>query len=47
LIIIAPNERQRRIDVGYGLEATIPDAIAFRIGSQILPDYFRQEEYGE
>lgn len=47
LILIAPTERERRIDVWYGLEGTIPDAIAFRLGSQILPDYFRQEQYGE
>lgn len=45
LIIIAPNERERRIDVGYGLEWTIPDAIAYRYWSQILPDYFRAWEY--
>lgn len=40
LLIIAPNERKVRIEVGYGLEGALPDAIAANIiQSQILPAF--------
>ena len=31
LLLVAPNERQVRIEVGYGLEGAIPDPVAGRI----------------
>jgi len=31
IVLIAPNDRQMRIEVGYGLEAQIPDTIAMII----------------
>jgi uncharacterized protein len=38
LILIAPKERQYRIEVGYGLEPVINDARAGDIGRQMVPD---------
>lgn len=45
VILIAVEDRERFIAVGYGLEWTIPDAIAKRIGERNFPDRFRQEDY--
>lgn len=40
LLIVAPNERKVRIEVGYGLEGTLTDAIArFIIENSILPRF--------
>lgn len=40
LLIVAPNERKVRIDVGYGLEGTLTDAISkFIIENSILPRF--------
>lgn len=40
LLIVAPSERAVRIEVGYGLEGTLTDAIAkFIIESSILPRF--------
>ena len=42
LLIVAPNERKVRIEVGYGLEGDLPDAVAkLVIEERILPN-FRQ-----
>jgi uncharacterized protein len=46
LLLVAPNERQYRIEVGYGLEADIPDGLAGEIGRRMKP-YFRQQAYGD
>ncbi|MBL8710656.1 MAG: TPM domain-containing protein, partial [Rhodospirillaceae bacterium] len=44
VFLIAPNERELRIEVGYGLEANLPDATAHEIiQSDIIP-YFKQGE---
>lgn len=45
LILIAPKEREMRIEVGYGLEGAIPDVMAGRIIREILTPSFRQENY--
>lgn len=45
LIVIAPSEREMRIEVGYGLEGAIPDVMAGRIIREILTPSFRQEDY--
>lgn len=45
LVLIAPNERKMRIEVGYGLEGAIPDALAGRIVNDILTPYFRKSDY--
>ena len=40
LLIVAPNERKLRIEVGYGLEGDLPDAIAkLIIENDILPAF--------
>jgi uncharacterized protein len=45
LLIVAPNERKVRIEVGYGLEGTLTDAISsYIIQNSILPR-FRANDY--
>lgn len=45
LLIVAPNERKVRIEVGYGLEGTLTDALSHNIiQTKILP-YFRKSQY--
>jgi uncharacterized protein len=40
LLLVAPNEREVRIEVGYGLEGTIPDGLAGDIVRvQIIPQF--------
>jgi len=40
LLIVAPNEREVRIEVGYGLEGTLTDAVAhFIVENAILPRF--------
>ncbi len=40
LLIVAPQERKVRIEVGYGLEGVLPDAMAHRIVQRtILPPF--------
>lgn len=38
LLIIAPNERQVRIEVGYGLEGVLTDAVSSVILNNMTPD---------
>lgn len=45
LIVIALEDRKWRIQTGYGLEGTIPDVIAGRIGREILIPHFREGNY--
>jgi len=46
LILIAPNERKYRIEVGYGLEGTITDLRAGIIARENFVENFQQEKYG-
>lgn len=40
LLIVAPNERKVRIEVGYGLEGALPDVLAHQIiEDEILPRF--------
>ncbi|MBK7491421.1 MAG: YgcG family protein [Nitrosomonas sp.] len=41
LLLIAKNDRALRIEVGYGLEGVIPDAIAKRIIADIMTPHFK------
>lgn len=41
LFLIAPHERRLRIEVGRGLEGTLPDVIAKRIIEDVVKPYFR------
>lgn len=45
LILVAKDDRRMRIEVGYGLEGVIPDAIAKRIIAEIMVPHFRQGDY--
>jgi uncharacterized protein len=45
LILLAKNDRKVRIEVGYGLEGTIPDAIANRIVEETLVPHFKQGDF--
>ncbi|WP_338446355.1 TPM domain-containing protein [Pelagerythrobacter marensis] len=44
ILIVAPNERRVRIEVGYGLEGVIPDGLAFEYVEEMKP-YFRDGDY--
>ena len=46
LLIVAKDDRKVRIEVGYGLEGAIPDAIANRIIQEYLVPKFRAGDYG-
>lgn len=45
LLLIAKEDRELRIEVGYGLEGVIPDAIANRIIDEIIVPFFRQGDF--
>lgn len=45
LLLIARNDRKLRVEVGYGLEGAIPDAVAKRIVSEIITPHFKQDDY--
>jgi uncharacterized protein len=45
LLIVAPNERKVRIEVGYGLEPIITDAISSRIINEQIVPRFRENDY--
>lgn len=47
LLLIAAQDRKIRIEVGYGLEALIPDAAAGSIIRSDLTPAFRQSRYAE
>lgn len=47
LFLIAPNEREMRIEVGYGLEGDLPDAFAGKLISQIGGPAFKQGAYAQ
>jgi uncharacterized protein len=44
LLIVAPNERQMRIEVGYGLEGILPDGLAFEYIEE-MKDFFRDGQF--
>jgi uncharacterized protein len=47
LILLAPSERQSRIEVGYGLEGALPDAKTGRIQDEYMLPYFTQGDYDQ
>ncbi len=47
LILVAPSEREWKIEVGYGLEGTINDAAAGRVGRECFIENFRAAMFGE
>ena len=45
LLLVAKDDRQLRIEVGYGLEGALPDAIASRIIRETITPRFREGDY--
>lgn len=45
LLIVAPNERSVRIEIGYGLEGTLTDAISKGIVEQQILPKFRSNDF--
>jgi uncharacterized protein len=44
LLIVAPNERKLRIEVGYGLEGTLTDALSKNIIETVITPRFKQQD---
>jgi uncharacterized protein len=47
LVVVAVDDRAWRIEVGGGLEGEIPDALARRVGAQILVPAFRAGRFAD
>jgi len=47
LLIVAKRERKVRIEVGYGLEGTLTDAIASNIVHSVILPLFKRGDFGE
>lgn len=45
VLLVAVNDRQSRIEVGYGLEGALPDAKTGRIQDDYMLPYFQQGDY--
>jgi uncharacterized protein len=45
IVIVAKDDRKMRIEVGYGLEGSIPDAIAKRIVAERMAPAFKQGDF--
>jgi uncharacterized protein len=45
LLLVARNDRKARIEVGYGLEGAIPDALSGQIIRKEIGPHFRQGDY--
>lgn len=45
LLLVAKNDRTVRIEVGYGLEGPLPDAVANRIVREVIVPRFREGDF--
>ena len=45
ILIVAKNDRTLRLEVGYGLEGVIPDAIAKRVIAETITPYFKSGDF--
>lgn len=45
ILIVAKNDRRMRIEVGYGLEGAIPDAIAKRVIAETITPFFKAGDF--
>jgi uncharacterized protein len=45
ILLIARDDRKLRIEVGYGLEGVLPDALASRIIREVIVPRFRSNDY--
>jgi uncharacterized protein len=47
LMLLALDERESRIEVGYGLEGALPDSLTGRLQDQYMIPYFREDNFSE
>lgn len=47
LVLLAVDDRQVRVEVGYDLEGVITDGFAGETSRQVMAPYFRQNQYGQ
>jgi len=45
IVLVAKNDRTLRIEVGYGLEGAIPDAVAKRVVAEIITPKFKAGDF--
>ena len=45
ILIVAPNDRRMRIEVGYGLEGVLTDALSSQIIREVITPRFRENDY--
>ena len=45
LVLVAPNDRELRIEVGYGLEGVLPDGLAGQVIREDFTPRFREGDY--
>ncbi|MHB0916509.1 MAG: TPM domain-containing protein [Thiobacillus sp.] len=45
ILIVAKDDRKLRLEVGYGLEGAIPDAIARRVIAETITPHFKAGDY--
>ncbi|MBU1265581.1 MAG: YgcG family protein [Gammaproteobacteria bacterium] len=45
ILIVAKDDRKLRLEVGYGLEGAIPDAIAKRVIAETITPHFKEGDY--
>lgn len=45
LVVVAPSEREMRIEVGYGLEGILPDGLAGQVIRESFIPRFRDDDY--
>jgi len=47
LVVVSPNDRRMRIEVGYGLEGTMPDGVAGSIIRNVITPHFKNNDYNK
>ncbi|MEW6330748.1 MAG: YgcG family protein [Pseudomonadota bacterium] len=45
ILLVAKDDRELRIEVGYGLEGAVPDAVANRVIDEIIVPFFKQGDF--
>ncbi len=45
ILVVAVKDRKLRLEVGYGLEGLLPDAMAKRITADYIVPHFRQQDF--
>ena len=45
ILVVAVKDRKLRLEVGYGVEGVLPDAMAKRITADYIVPYFRSQDY--